>query len=325
MANGGRTRAPVRPDGRRLGLGILGRALRWRRLSGGTLLAVAVIAIAASAIGPAFLRAADQSSFTSAVADAAPGSTDVSVITNGGAGALDRLDRASADLRQLGGGRWFGAPVTTVDVGMSYHQPEQKQTYILDLLAATSICSHVRLVSGACPRGAGDAALSARSAALAGLHLGQTLTVAVRHGDGTLRLHLTGLYDPPRDVDNDYWDDNDVFAQGTGRGLDPLFLPLDPLLVQASTALQTVPLGAVPALSTDLFLRAGSLRTGRFGSFESDLRSTFVLLGQRYSLTADTQLFASWRRRGTPIRSQPRSSRPSPCSSYCWRSWFSIR
>jgi putative ABC transport system permease protein len=267
---------------------ILLRALRWRRLSALSLLAVATVAIAASAIGPIYLRAADDSAMTSALEQARVASTEVSLVATGGANELTKVTTAAGLVAGLGRGRWFSPPVLSVDTGVAV-SVERGQPYGTDLLSRTDVCGHVRLIAGSCPTTPAEAAVSIRSARLAGIGLGQTVMVSSPR-QRLFSTRVVALYDPPSTVDNDYWNDNDYFAFGTpGIGHRP---ELDPLLTDDAAALRSVSLGVRPQISADIQLRSQALRSNDVGGFEHSLHAVITMLGTRYSLAGSTPLFS---------------------------------
>lgn len=290
------TRSPARsartrrkPSHRAMWARILFQALRWRRLSALTLFAVAVVAVASSAAGPIFLRAADDSSLTTALAQAPPGRTDVSFTTAGGPSALAHVKSAGRVVKGLGRGRWFSSPVYTVDAGITVDA--SGQVFNADLLSRSGVCSHVRMVAGACPLRGSGVAMSARSARLAGVRLGQEVRATPpKRTFPTISLRVVGLYDPPATVANRYWGDTNYFAFGTSvKGVSNL----DALLAGQSTALSATSLGEAPQVRASSYLRAGRLRSPRVGALEADVRGAFSKMGSKYSLAGSTRLFAA--------------------------------
>lgn len=269
---------------------ILFQALRWRRLSALTLFAVAVLAIAISAAGPIFLRAADDSSLTTALAQAPPGRTDVSFTTAGGPSALAQVKAAGGVVKGLGRGRWFSSPVYTVDAGIALDT--SAQVFNAELLSRSGACTHVRIVAGACPVRGSGVAMSARSARLAGIRLGQEAQITPpKRSFPTISLRVVGLYDPPATVAGRYWGGTNYFAFGTGlSGQAP---NLDALLAGQATALSTTSLGEAPQVRASSYLRAGKLRSSQVGALEADMRGAFSQMGSKYSLVGSTHLFAA--------------------------------
>jgi ABC-type antimicrobial peptide transport system permease subunit len=219
------------------------------------LFVVAVIAIAAAAIGPMFLRSADTSVLTS-TANAAPlGQTDLLVITNGGAQQMSRLTSATQKAEHLADGLLL-PPIYTADDAS--HFVLKDQAYYADILARTAICQHLRIVHGTCPKGANDVAVSARSASTAGLDIGSRLQITEPQTTATTELTVTAIYLQPPNTDNDYWRGNNYFDYGTGSASD---IALDPLVgsLKAVLAIQRL---ARPQLSADLAWRVGATLSG---------------------------------------------------------------
>jgi hypothetical protein len=136
------------------------RALRWRRGASIALLVVAAFAVGASAVSPMFLAAADDSVLTSVLAHARPGAATVTFVATGSSGALAAL-HAAADPR-FGEPQVYAAPVVAVEGEVELDSPGG--TYVAGLFNRSGICGVVKFVSGSCPRGQGEVAISSRSA-----------------------------------------------------------------------------------------------------------------------------------------------------------------
>lgn len=257
-------------------LRILWRGLRWRLAAGVLLFAVAVVAIAGAAIGPIYLRAADDSTITSQLKQALLGSTNVSMTATGGAGALARVTATARGAERLNGGSWFTSPVVSVDSVVD--TTHAGVLYSADLLARSNVCAHVVIRSGRCPTADGDVAMSVRSAALAGLHLGQTVELQ-RPGvarSTTRAARLVGLYEPPA-LGTTYWNNENYFHFQV-----PPHPPirLDALLASATTALAIQSIGLVPQETGFVSLRPGSIRAGDIGRVDAAIQSYTALAGR---------------------------------------------
>ncbi len=257
-------------------------AFKARRSAAAVMFVVAVLAIAAAAIGPMFLKSADTSVLTSAVRAAAPGQTDLTFIDNGGATQMSKLSTAAKTVEVQSGGL-LSPPLFTIDVGS--HFLLRTQEYAADILARSDICAHLTFVEGTCPRRADDVAISERSAAASDLGVGARLQISDSHTSITTGMTITGVYVSPAKVDNNYWKDENYFDYGTGG---PPVVELDPLVATFATVLATSPV-AEPQLSVDLAWRADATLSGA-----SVLDSTVVkvksTLFSHYGLAASTGL-----------------------------------
>ena len=226
-----------------MSLGILLSALRWRRASAAVLFAVASAAIAAAAIGPMFVSAADDSVFVATFQAAPAGSADLLIDTNGHLGQMGQLDSASTAAVAAGHGL-LRPPILTADQGVKF-TAAGGQVFSADLLARTRICAHVLIVAGHCPAEPDEVAVSQRSATAARTRLGSLIRPGV---PGSAPLKVVALYRQPASTAGSYWAGNDYFSFGTGSGGT---IQLDPLITTRATALagQSIPL---PELLSDI-------------------------------------------------------------------------
>jgi hypothetical protein len=233
---------------------ILVAAIGARRGAAAVLFIVAVIAVAAAAIGPMFLQSADTSVFAS-TAEAAPvGQTDLLVITTGGAARMSKLSSATEAARHLADGRL--APTIFTAVVASYFETKG-QPYESDILARTGICSHLHLAKGSCPTQVNEVAISERSAAVADVSVGARLPVTEPGSSATSYMTVTGIYVQPANDNDGYWRGSYYFDFGTGT---PPKVILDPLIATFGTALASR--GVVPQLSADLPWRVRATHSG---------------------------------------------------------------
>ena len=172
------------------------------------LLAVLSAAAVATAVtGPLLLRAVEQSALTSALSTAAPASTALSVSADLDPGnPIDGLEGAE-QAAVAAPPDWLFFPVVTVAesagpvpwvlVGPGTTQPVPTATHHSHLAVQDEDCSGIRIVSGACPTGTADVAVSTADAARFGLQLGTFVEVRVPAGPRltTTRLRLSGTYD----------------------------------------------------------------------------------------------------------------------------------
>ena len=233
---------------------ILAAAIGARRGAAAVLFIVAVVAIAAAAIGPMFLQSADSSVFASTAKAAPIGQTDLLVITTGGTAQLNRLFSATRAAQHLAGGRLAPTIVTAV---VASHFETKGQPYESDILARTGICSHLHVLRGTCPAQVNEVAISERSATVAGVGIGARLPITEPGSSTTSELTVTAIYVQPSNDDNSYWRGSYYFDFGTGT---PPEVILDPLIATFGTALASR--GVVPQLSADLPWRVRATHSG---------------------------------------------------------------
>lgn len=261
---------------------ILLAAIKSRWVTSATLFAVAIVAVAAAAIGPMFLRSADTSVLTSR-ANAAPiGTTDVLVIANGGTAKMAKLASATATARRLTGDL-LSVPLYTAVVGSEFTTKDQ--TYETDILARSAICSHLRIVSGVCPNRDNDVAISERSATTAGVVVGEHLSIKEPRSSIATNVTVTAIYQQPATSSGAYWRGNDFFDYGSGI---PPKIVLDPLVSSFGTALAMSRVTA-PQLSADIPWRSGATLSGA-ATLASDVASIKATLLSQYGLSVSTGL-----------------------------------
>lgn len=233
---------------------ILAAAIGARRGAAAVLFIVAVIAIAAAAIGPMFLESADPSVFASTAKAAPIGQTDLLVVTTGGTAQMRKLSSATREARHLADGRL--APTIFTAVVASYFETKG-QPYESDILARTDICSNLRLLKGRCPAQANEVAISERSAAVAGVGIGARLPITEHDSSATTEMTVTAIYEQPSNDYNSYWRGSYYFDFGTGT---PPEVILDPLIATFGTTLTNR--GVVPQLSADMAWRTSATHSG---------------------------------------------------------------
>ncbi|HEY7421853.1 MAG TPA: FtsX-like permease family protein [Gaiellaceae bacterium] len=210
------------------------------------LFVASVVATAAAAVGPIFLRAGDLSILASNFGSASAGQQDVVVLANGGSKEFARLaGKADAAARRAGG--LLERPTLTAEAGSSF-TGQRNQHYRADLLARSNLCRHLHFTRGRCPTGAGEIAVSARSARAAGITVGSRRTVGVAGRRSTASFTVAGIYRPPSSVENPYWGGTNYFEFGTGL---PGLQQLDPFVGSFRTVLGFASVTA-PALAADI-------------------------------------------------------------------------
>ncbi len=264
-----------------MSLGILLSALRWRRASAVVLFAVATAAIAAAAIGPMFVSAADDSVFVATFQAAPAGSADLLITASGHAAEMRRLEAASSAAVEAGHGLLQG-PIFTADQGVKFSAAGQ--FFSADLLARTEICAHVQIVAGHCPASPGEVAVSQRSATLAGARLGTLIDAGV---PGVKPLKVVAFYRQPAATSGAYWAGNDFFSFGTGSGAT---IQLDPLIATPATVLAGRA-DALPGVASEIPWNPSRLANGA-GAATSTLITVQALLASSFGLQASTGLSA---------------------------------
>jgi hypothetical protein len=257
-------------------------AFKARRSAAAVLFVVAVIAVAAAAIGPMFLQGADTSVLTSTANAAPPGQTDLTIITPGGRDQMTKLESGVKVADDLADGL-LSKPLFTLDVGAQF--VIKNQQYGTDVLARTDVCAHLKILDGVCPTRVNEVAISERSAAASGVHVGSHLSIVETRAPTSTDVSISAIYVQPPTVDNNYWKDNGYFDYGTGT---PPFLELDPLVASFSTVLAANPI-SVPQLSADLAWRKGATLVGA-PALETTVAKIKALLSTRYGLVASSGL-----------------------------------
>ena len=164
-------------------------------------------AVATAVTGPLLLRAVEQSALTSALSTAAPAGTAVSVSADLDPGnPLDGMEGAQQAAVAAPPDRLFfrvitvaesAGPVPWVPAVPGTPQPVPTVTHQSHLAVQDEDCTGIRIVSGTCPAGTADVAVSTADAARFGLQLGTFVDVRVPAGPRltTTRLRLSGTYD----------------------------------------------------------------------------------------------------------------------------------
>ena len=181
--------------------------VRARPLTALLLAVLSAAAVATAVTGPLLLRAVEQSALTSALSTAAPASTALSVSADLDPGnPIDGLEGAEQAAVAAPPDRLFypvvtvaesAGPVPWVPVGPGTRQPVPTATHHSHLAVQDEDCIGIRIVSGTCPTGTADVAVSTADAARFGLQLGTFVEVRVPAGPRltTTRLRLSGTYD----------------------------------------------------------------------------------------------------------------------------------
>jgi hypothetical protein len=233
------------------------------------MLAVATVGIGAGTFGPIYLHGADQSVLQAALHNALPANIGLSLDAGTNRITPSQMTSAATSApRTADGARLFGSPIITTDRPLTAyvgHQP-----YGADLISRTGICDHLVFAAGTCPTAKGTAAVSTRSAATLGLHVGQHDLVTLPHSSLPVSLTIVGLYKTPN-VEAPYWWGlgQGYFGFGFGSSLEP---EVDDYVTSQQTALALTARGLAPLLA-QMPLDANLITTGNVHPIEASLRS----------------------------------------------------
>jgi putative ABC transport system permease protein len=267
-------------------------ALRARRTQALTLLVIAVLVTAGAVAAPLFVVAAGA---RVAVRDVAAAKPD------------DRLLKVHRQVDVDGGLRDVSGYFTEVREALSLPATGRVDgaTVAGQLTTASGdsasplairdgLCRRVRL-TGACPAGPGEAALSTRTAMALGLRLGDPVPFTSSALTAPLPLRVTGLYEP-LDPDSPYWHTGSVLATvsavpppgapGSGSGGDRVLAPPDAAFVTEDTLLAAAPKAA--DITVDVEVTPDTLRaTGAADLGQAIAGATGRLSTLGYELESD--------------------------------------
>jgi hypothetical protein len=207
------------------------RGIRYRAGRSLAVLLLAAIATAATVLAPGYARAASESVLRDGLASAPADATSLEVWAQGTATAapsVESTDEAKvtmnqAVLRRAAIGAHFDRPIAGADVDTeaSAITTAGRETALLARLGfRESVCKHVTVTAGDCPRQAGHVMISKRTAAEFHLKVGTILTLRAKPGagsgpSGTGRdVEVVGLYQP-KDATEAYWGRGGYFTSGT--------------------------------------------------------------------------------------------------------------
>lgn len=265
------------------------RAIRWRAGSSAMFFLVAVAAIMAAAAGPIYLRAADQSLVTSELARTAPIRTGLTLSPEAGAGYVAPAALLAAASSVPGGvgaaPALYRAPIVTIAYETRAFSPVAGRDVVLGLLGRTGSCAHLHIVSGHCPTGPNEVALSTRSARDLGTAVGKAVPVSTPRAGITAKLQVVGLYTVPSRLGAYWWQQN-PFAYGTTvnqlPSLDAGFMSL--------RGASSLPYAFGPSDFAQLAIRPGALPAPSVPALLGALSSYMTTLGTTKGLRAATHL-----------------------------------
>jgi ABC-type lipoprotein release transport system permease subunit len=230
---------------RRIRLQIAWRSLRWRLGASLIMLTVAAVGIAAASFGPIFLRGADQSVLTSTLNAANSGNVGLTLLAANDHVTSNQLAQSAQSVPAAPDGRAvFGSMIVTASAAIVTVAARTRQPYAADLVARTGMCRHLSFVTGSCPRGEHDVALSARSARSLDLHVGDRAMLAVSADHRSVTLVVSGLFRPGNPLAPIWWGQN-YFAYGNGSASLPR---LDDFFTTEQTMLAIPAPGLTPLL-----------------------------------------------------------------------------
>jgi len=201
--------------------GLFLRGLRHRSGAVVFLLLAQLLAVLGATLGPIYLGSSENSALVAGLRRAPISLTGVTVFSQGGATAR-QLASGIGDLGPLRRRHLLAPPILSAYESMSVLPPKgEAKTLGLEpiqslVVERTDACSHLRLLSGHCPRARDEVLLSARSARAIGAHPGTLLTLAPSAQAAssavvtylhlkTLRVKVSGLYALPSPQDSYWW------------------------------------------------------------------------------------------------------------------------
>ena len=191
------------------------RAVRWRAGAVAALLVVATIAVLAASAGPLYFGAALGSVLHSTLSTATAENNGITVIpqtSNSGYQPFRSASMAEDSAHQYGLSRWYAPPITTLVYGAETPKVNPNGKYYQsDLVARTGICSHLHFVSGACPTGVDQVAISSRTAMALQVGVGGKVPVLGLHTGAELTLTVTGIVSVAS-VRSPYWFGQNFFT-----------------------------------------------------------------------------------------------------------------
>ena len=278
---------------------ILLAALRWRAGVSSATLVVAVAAIASATGSPLYLNAAEDSALRTALA-ATPvpdlGLTltaNLDVFGQGPLSPTQRLDDAVSRSRADGLDRWFGSGVQTTQIAGSLPgDANEAKGYVAQLVARDHACQHLSFSAGSCPVGAGQVAISNRSALQLHVGLGSPLVFQLA-GQPAAHLTLVGTYQP-QDASGAYWWGVPFFNYApsvfTLSGETPFFL--DALFVTAETAGALSLPQTAPTVTEEIPLVPGRVGQSQIQALLSALAHYSAVIADRDNVTISTHVMA---------------------------------
>lgn len=262
---------------RRIRLGLLGNALRWRAGSSVVFFVVAFSAVAAATAGPVYLAAADQSVLTHVVVPLPPYSTGLIVNQQPGQAVSEASFEHALVFksRSPSGQAFFAKPIFTALAGAGILSASGGELAVADVVSRSGDCQRLAFVHGHCPSGPGEVAMSTRSAAYLHIQLGSGLKLSI--GALVRSYEVSGLY-RVGSASASYWWGSGYFTYGSSPPpqpprMDALFgdfsifsvLPLHHVFLSADVPVDTRNLYSTQVPAFRHLLAEEELRLGRQG------------------------------------------------------------
>ena len=220
--------------------GVTASGIRHRLGRSTVVLGLAVVAVAAAVLAPAYTAAAQQSMLTDGLRALTPVAAGLAVSADGSAGSAAYTPigqaRTATDASLAGHPGLddvLGPAVGSVDSDAdgSARMRDVPDEPAVRLAYRDDVCAHLDLAAGACPTSRGEVALSERSASWQGVRIGDRVTVdSGPAGEQRVELVVTGIYNPRAETEP-YWGRGRYFTQGyDDKGnarLDTLFVSTD--------------------------------------------------------------------------------------------------
>ncbi len=269
-------------------LRLLARALRWRAGAAVALLVVATVAVVAAAAGPLYLDTANDSVLHSVLLSNSVQANGITLIPQYSPTTPGSfVDRATLALQAAGRYRiyrWYGRGKTVLDAGVAV-TASSGISYASDLISDPGQCSVLHFLSGSCPAAPDQVAMTARSLAALGAHLGSVVTVGPVHGGRSVPLKVVGIVqlgNPKAPFwfggESGYFD----FGPALGCSITQSCLPhLDAFFTLAATA------AGFPAVQAiDEFpLKIATVHTTVAATFDSAMGAFARYTNRKYSVT----------------------------------------
>lgn len=227
-------------------LGLVLRALWWRRGITAAILAVATAVTTAATAGPVYLRAASESVLQDALRGAPTVETglDFHNQTPAQPDPVVTLAREARTAISHSRSPAYGKPILALEYGGDILDRSNKASTVSLVTWRDGACAQVRILVGRCPTAAGEGLVSARYAATQRLRVGDPLrVVGLTSAAGTKPMTIVGLYRPV-DPNGNFWFGRSYFpvpSDATPEPVDAVFTPRSTF----AGLVQTVPVTAV--------------------------------------------------------------------------------
>ncbi|GLZ81743.1 hypothetical protein Afil01_65500 [Actinorhabdospora filicis] len=200
------------------------RGIRHRAGRSAVVFTLAIVAVAAAVLAPAYTAAAQQSMLTDEMRAMSTPTATVTLYTVGdetGEAYRDPAEFRAAITAELAKrpkiAEMLGDPVGYTDFNNSGRAAITGGSENAQVLVSSrdAVCAHLTFTSGHCPTGPGEVTMSARSAKALGFVLGQSVTVVNGQPGHPYQgsLTLVGLHEAT-DLKDPYWGPNPYFSFG---------------------------------------------------------------------------------------------------------------